>query len=341
VTHRAFPFAWLGGSLLVLLLALTSVAKGSSPVPLRDVLSAVAGPLAPRLGLHPVEVTVQRIVQELRLPRALLAAMVGAGLAMVGALLQTATRNDLADPFLFGLSSGASAGAVAVITTTGEWLGIWTLPLAALAGGLLSALAVLLMVNRSRNEGPEKLVLAGLATSFVFGALTHYLVFAGDQRAAHSVLFWSLGGLGLARWDNLALALAGVGLLALYAAARRHALDGLLAGDETAQSLGLRPDRLRAEIFMVSAMATACFVSLTGVIGFVGLMVPHLVRPLCGALHTRLLAACAMAGAALLLASDIACRTLLSPQELPIGIVTAAVGALFVIALVLRTPPAP
>jgi len=340
MSPRAYAGLLLGGATLILGLALASVAKGSTPLPWQGVLSALAGPWAPGLGLPAVEPTLQRIVLDLRLPRVLLAMLVGAGLAMVGAMLQTATRNDLADPFLFGLSSGASAGAVAVITTTGEVLGIWTLPLAALAGGLLAAAVVLTLVQRSQGSGPEKLVLAGLAASFLFGAVTHYLVFAGDQRAAHSVLFWTLGGLGLARWDNLGLGLLGFGLLAVFAVSRRHALDGLLAGDETAASLGLSPERLRAEIFTVSALATACFVALTGVIGFVGLMVPHLARALCGALHGRLLAVSALLGAVLLLASDMACRTLLAPQELPVGIVTAAVGAIFVMLLVLRRPEA-
>ena len=338
MSQRAYLAMLLGGMALIVALALASVAKGSTSLPVRSVLAAMAGPLAPGLDSPAVEPTLQRIVVDLRLPRVLLAMLVGAGLAMVGGMLQTATRNDLADPFLFGLSSGASAGAVAVITTTGEVLGIWTLPLAALAGGLLAAAVVLALVHKSQGSGPEKLVLAGLAASFLFGAMTHYLVFAGDQRAAHSVLFWTLGGLGLARWDNLGLALMGFGLLAAFALFRRHALDGLLAGDETASSLGLSPARLRAEIFTVAALSTACFVALTGVIGFVGLMVPHLARALCGALHGRLLGLCAVLGAALLLASDMVCRTLLAPQELPIGIVTAAVGAVFVIFLVLRSP---
>ena len=338
MSPRAHAGLLLLGTVLIIGLALASVATGSTPLPLHSVLSSVAGPWAPQLGLQAVEPTLQRIVVDLRLPRVLLAILVGAGLAMVGAMLQTATRNDLADPFLFGLSSGASAGAVAVITTTGEMLGIWTLPLAALAGGLLAAAVVLMLVRRSQGIGPEKLVLAGLAASFLFGAITHYLVFAGDQRAAHSVLFWTLGGLGLARWDNLGLALGGFVLLAAFAASHRHALDGLLAGDETAASLGLSPERLRAEIFIVSALATACFVALTGVIGFVGLMVPHLARSVCGALHGRLLGVSALLGAALLLASDMVCRTILAPQELPIGIVTAAVGAVFVMLLLLRSP---
>jgi iron complex transport system permease protein len=339
------PRAYLGslslGAALLVIFALASIAKGSTPLPLADVLSALAGPWANVFGWPEVGTTLQRIVVDLRIPRVVLAVLVGAGLAMVGVLLQTVTRNDLADPFLFGLSSGASAGAVAVITVTGELLGMWTLPLAALVGALVSAATVLVLVKKSEASGPEKLILAGLATSFLFGAITHYLVFAGDQRAAHSVLFWTLGGLGLARWDNLGLALLGLLVIAVFAVSRRHALDALLAGDDTAQSLGIDPKRLRAEVFAVAALATACFVALTGVIGFVGLMVPHVARALCGALHGRLLVLSALIGAVLMLGSDLLCRTLLPPQELPIGIVTAALGGIFVIFLVLRSNDQP
>jgi len=323
--------------MLLMALALVSVAQGSTPMSWPTVFSALAGSHAQGLGLPEVGIPLQRIVQDLRVPRVLLAMLVGAGLAIVGVMLQTVTRNDLADPFLFGLSSGASAGAVAVITTTGEFFGIWTLPLAALAGALLSAALVLVLVSKTQGAGPEKLILAGLASSFLMGAVTHYLVFSGDQRAAHSVLFWTLGGLGLARWDNLPLALLGLIGLIVFSIRYRHALDGLLAGDETALSLGIAPRRLRAKVFAMSAIATACFVALTGVIGFVGLMVPHLARSLCGALHARLLILASLLGAGLMLGSDLLCRTLLPPQELPIGIVTAALGGIFVIVLVLRS----
>ncbi|MEM9047979.1 MAG: iron ABC transporter permease [Pseudomonadota bacterium] len=273
---------------------------------------------------------------ELRAPRAILAAIVGAGLAVVGMLLQSAARNDLADPFLFGLSSGAAAGAVFVITVSGDVLGVWTLPVAAFAGAVVSAAAVLLLLARSGFSGPERLILAGLAVSFLFAAVTNFLVFSGDQRAAHSVVFWNLGGLGLARWDNLGLAGAGLGILIGTAFAMRRALDALLAGDETADSLGIAPGRTRVLIFLACALATASFVALSGVIGFVGLMVPHLGRALVGPLHGPLTLVCAAIGAILLLAGDIAARTLLAPQELPLGIVIGAVGAVFVVVLVQR-----
>jgi len=273
------------------------------------------------------------IVLDLRMPRVLLAMLVGACLAMAGALLQTATRNDLADPFLFGLSSGAASGAVAVISITGEYFGIWTLPLASFVGGLVAAAGVLLLAQRSAGLGAERIVLAGLAMSFLFSAVTHILVFAGDQRAAHSILFWSLGGLGLARWDNLPLALLGFVALALFIALRHRALDALLAGDEVAHSLGVKPQQLRTQVLIATALATACCVALSGVIGFVGLMVPHLMRNSAGLLHAKLIPACGLLGAALLLGSDLLARSAMAPQELPVGIVTASIGAAFVISL--------
>lgn len=320
---------------LLLVLALASVTYGSTALPLRDVLSAVAGPARPYLGLPEVALTTATIVVDLRIPRMLLAAIVGAGLAIVGALLQTATRNDLADPFLFGLSSGASAGAVAAITISGEALGVWTLPIATLLGGLLAAAVVLTILRRLGNAQPEKMILAGLASSFLFSALTNYMVFSGDQRAAQSVLFWSLGGLGSARWGNLGLALLGLVVVCAFALYKHRHLDALLSGDDIAQTLGVRPQRLRACAFSVCAIATGCFVALTGVIGFVGLMIPHLVRAVFGPLHHKLVAVCALFGAALLIASDLASRTLLASQEMPVGIITGGLGGLFVLHLLM------
>jgi iron complex transport system permease protein len=268
-----------------------------------------------------------------------LAIAVGAGLGVVGALLQTVTRNDLADPFLFGLSSGAAAGAVSVITVFGDTFGIWTLPLAAFTGGVLAAAIVLLLVSRVKGQGPERLILAGLAVSFLFTALTNYLVFAGDQRAAHSVLFWTMGGLGLARWDNIGLAALGAGIILAYGLRNHRRFDAFLAGESAAESLGVPVARMRRTTFLVAALATAILVAVAGVIGFVGLMIPHLGRPLAGPLHRPLMATCALFGAILLLASDLLARTLLPPQELPIGIITSSLGAFFVVTMLMRRRP--
>lgn len=187
-THCRYYWAAWGALPLLAGLMLLSVAKGSVPLSLTQVLGAL------RLLDVPVSEMIGRIVIDLRVPRTLLAVLAGAVLAIVGGLLQTTTRNDLADPFLFGLSSGASAGAVLVITRFGERLGALTLPVSAFVGGICSAVAVMLLFHFKKQRGAEHLVICGLAISFLFGALTSYLIFSGDQRAASSVLFWSLGG---------------------------------------------------------------------------------------------------------------------------------------------------
>lgn len=327
-----FGLTSLVGVAVLAALILLSVLYGTTSIPVPQVFGAVAT----GLGLGDGEITpMGRIIFDLRLPRALFAAVIGAGLGIVGVVLQTTTRNDLADPFLFGLSSGAAAGAVFVITVTGDVLGIWTLPLAAFCGGIIASGIVLALVRALQNSAPEKLILAGLAVSFLFAAITNYLIFAGDNRAAHSVVFWMLGGLGLARWTTFPLVLFGLALIFGFTLYRRRWLDALLAGDMTAHSLGVPVHRLRMWMFLVAALATATFVSVAGVIGFVGLMVPHLARGLAGPLHGHLLPTAALIGAILLTASDILSRLLLAPQELPVGIVTTSLGAVFVFVLLL------
>ncbi len=260
---------WAAGVLALAALALAAIAYGAIPIAPGDAARVLMRPIMP-LGDDHVAAPIARIILDLRLPRVILAALVGAGLAIVGCLLQTVTRNDLADPFLFGLSSGAAAGAVSVITIFGDRLGVWTLPIAAFAGALLSAIVLLGLVSRQAGKGPEQLIIAGLAVSFLFGALTTWLVFAGDQRAAYSVMFWSVGGLGLANWSNLPLAVFGTGLALIAGLALKGRLDALLAGEDTAKSLGVDVFRLRIVVLVVSALATASLVALSGVIGSSG-----------------------------------------------------------------------
>jgi len=332
VRHR-FGIAVAAALLAVAALAAASVVYGSTVIPFGN----VAASLARALGLAPGDAgPIDRIVVDLRAPRAILAIAVGAGLGVIGLLLQTVTRNDLADPFLFGLSAGAAAGAVAVITRIGDRIGVFTLPLAAFAGGMCATAVVLVLIRRTQGYGPERLILAGLAVSFLFTALTNYLVFSGDQRAAHSVLFWTMGGLGLASWRNIGIGIAGAALVLGYALFRHRQLDALLGGEETAESLGVPVARLRTATFLVASFATALLVSIAGVIGFIGLMIPHVARPLAGPLHGRLAIVCALFGAILLLSSDLIARTLLPPQELPVGVVTSSIGALFVVTILLR-----
>ncbi|HBS5719916.1 TPA: iron ABC transporter permease [Klebsiella aerogenes] len=312
-------------------LMIASLQWGSVELSWRQVVSALG------LASAPVAEIVKTIVIDLRLPRVLLAALTGAGLAIVGLLLQTTTRNELADPFLFGLSSGASAGAVLVITRFGDVLGAFTLPGSAFVGGILSALAVMILFRVNQLRRAEQLIICGLAVSFLFSALTSYLVFSGDQRAAGSLLFWSLGGLGLARWDNLIIPLASLALLSGFTLRRWRALDAMLAGEQTACSLGVEVERLRSETFLCCALATALLVSLTGVIGFVGLMVPYLARRAVGVRHRMAVPMCGLLGAILLTGGDMLSRSLIANQELPIGIITAGLGGAFIICLLMRS----
>lgn len=328
----AARFMWFAPLFMLALgvLMLWSLQLGSIALSWQQVMSAVG------LFSAPLPDMLKTIVLEIRLPRVLLGALCGAGLAMTGALLQTTTRNELADPFLFGLSSGASAGAVLVITRFGDALGILTLPFAAFAGGILSAMSVMILFRVSRVRRAEQLIVCGLAVSFLFSAFTSYLVFSGDQRAAGSVLFWSLGGLGLARWDNLFIPLASFAMLVGFTALRWRALDALLAGEQTAWSMGVNVGRLRSETFFCCALATAFLVSLTGVIGFVGLMIPYLSRRLVGVRHRLAVPMCGLLGALLLTGGDMLSRSLIPNQELPIGIITAGLGGAFIISLLLR-----
>ncbi|HCD5323549.1 TPA: iron ABC transporter permease [Klebsiella michiganensis] len=290
--HCRYYWAAWGALPLLAGLMLLSVAKGSVPLSLTQVLGAL------RLLDVPVSEMIGRIVIDLRVPRTLL--------------------------------------AVLVITRFGERLGALTLPVSAFVGGICSAVAVMLLFHFKKQRGAEHLVICGLAISFLFGALTSYLIFSGDQRAASSVLFWSLGGLGLARWDNLPYALFSLLLLGAFILLRWRSLDGLLAGEQTAQSLGINVTRLRMEVFFCCALATSLLVALTGVIGFIGLMVPHMCRYFSGVKHLLLLPLCGLWGAVLLCGGDIVSRTLLAPQELPIGIITAGIGGLFIIILLAR-----
>lgn len=322
--------------LALVLSCMASLAFGPAQVP----LGRVADILGQRLfGWQPamaVSSGQDSIVWLIRVPRVLLGALVGAGLALVGSALQAVTRNPLADPHLLGVSSGAALGAVVVVLYLGEFIGLLSLPLAAFVGALASMLLVLGIASRGGRLESDRLLLAGVAVSFVMMATSNLLLFLGDHHAATSVVFWMLGGLGLARWELLwlpALCL-GVALVVLLGLAR--ALNGLMAGEQSAVSLGLEPRRVRLLVFVCASLLTGVLVSLSGAIGFVGLMLPHIARFLVGAEHRRLLPVSALLGALFLVWVDVAARTLLAPQDLPIGIATAAVGGLFFVMLLRR-----
>lgn len=327
--------------LLVLVLALAlscaaSLGFGAAPVPLPSVLEILGQRLFDLQPAQAVSSAQDSIVWLIRAPRVVLGALVGAGLALVGTALQAVTRNPLADPHLLGVSSGAALGAVIVVLYLGEFIGLLSLPLAAFVGALVSMLLVLAIASRGGRLESDRLLLAGVAVSFVMMAASNLLLFLGDHHAASSVIFWMLGGLGLARWELLwlpALCLA-LALLLLLGLAR--ALNALMAGEHSAVSLGLEPRRVRLLVFVCASLLTGVLVSLSGAIGFVGLILPHVARFLVGAEHRRLLPVSALLGALFLVWVDVAARTLLAPQDLPIGIATAAIGGVFFVLLLRR-----
>ncbi|MGA4449214.1 FecCD family ABC transporter permease [Ectopseudomonas chengduensis] len=331
-----FRLLLLGLAVLLALSCALSLVFGAAQVPLERVLAILARQL---FGIEPavaVSVGQDSIVWQLRAPRVLLGALVGAGLALVGTALQAVTRNPLADPHLLGVSSGAAFGAVLVVLYLGEFAGMLSLPLAAFVGAMASMLLVLAIASRGGRLHSERLLLAGVAVSFVMMAASNLLLYLGNPHAASSVLFWMLGGLGLARWELLwlpgfCLALALAVLLGLG-----RALNALMAGEQSAVSLGLEPRRVRLLVFVVASLLTGVLVSLSGAIGFVGLMLPHVARFLVGAEHRRVLPVAALLGALFLVWVDVAARTWLAPQDLPIGIVTAAIGGAFFVALLRR-----
>jgi iron complex transport system permease protein len=331
-----FRLLLLGLAVLLALSCALSLVFGAAQVPLERVLAILARQL---FGIEPavaVSVGQDSIVWQLRAPRVLLGALVGAGLALVGTALQAVTRNPLADPHLLGVSSGAAFGAVFVVLYLGEFAGMLSLPLAAFVGAMASMLLVLAIASRGGRLHSERLLLAGVAVSFVMMAASNLLLYLGNPHAASSVLFWMLGGLGLARWEllwlpALCLLLALVVLLGLG-----RALNALMAGEQSAVSLGLEPRRVRLLVFVVASLLTGVLVSLSGAIGFVGLMLPHVARFLVGAEHRRVLPVAALLGALFLVWVDVAARTWLAPQDLPIGIVTAAIGGAFFVALLRR-----
>lgn len=330
-------YRWLIGGLFILLAlsCLISLGFGSARVPLAKVLGIVLQ----QAGFDSVvdwSNGQAQIIWLIRAPRVLLGALVGAGLALVGTALQAVTRNPLADPHLLGVSSGAALGAVVAVLYLGEFIGVFSLPLAAFVGALGSMLLVLAVASRHGRLESERLLLAGVAVSFVLMALVNLLLYTGDQHAANSVMFWMLGGLGLARWELLWLPGACVagGFIVLLSLAR--ALNALMSGEQTAVSLGFNTRHARWQVFVSTSLLTGVLVSLSGAIGFVGLMLPHMARRLVGAEHRRLLPVSALLGALFMIWVDVAARTLIAPQDLPIGIATAAIGGVFFIVLIRR-----
>lgn len=313
----------------VLLVSVTvAVTIGPADLAPADVWRSVADHVAGLLGGGPAEPALGRladgIVWDLRLPRVLTAAAVGAGLAVAGAVMQSVTRNPLADPYLLGLSSGASLGAVAVLV-----LGVGVLlPVAAFVGALVALVAALTLAGVGGTITPGRTVLAGLAVAQLASAGTSFVIFwsaTGDSY--REILSWLMGSLAGAGWPAVGIALGATAVLGTGLVAQGRTLDAFAFGDTAAAALGIDVGRTRWVLLTVVALLTGALVAVSGSIGFVGLALPHAVRFVVGPGHRRLLPLSALVGATFLVWADTAARTVFEPRELPVGIVTAFLGA--------------
>ncbi|KUI05797.1 iron ABC transporter permease [Mycobacterium sp. IS-3022] len=340
--RRGLPYSVAVTLLVVLLLACMTagVTIGSVAIPPGQVWRILLHELNPVLADATWPPTRASIVLDARLPRVVLAAVVGAGLATCGMALQAVVRNPLADPMLLGVSSGASVGAVSVLVA-GAGVGLLVLPLAAFVGALAALVAVYFLARTGGRMTTMRLILAGVAVAEVLSAASSLLIVTSDDpHKAQSAVRWMLGGLGGATWTMVWIPaiVVTIGVAALLAVTR--SLNLLYSGEEAATALGLDVHRFRAATFVVVALMVGAMVAVSGAIGFVGLIMPHIVRMLVGADHRRALPAAVLLGASFLIVCDITARTVAAPEELPVGILTALVGGPYFLWLMRRKAPA-
>ncbi|WP_020669992.1 FecCD family ABC transporter permease [Amycolatopsis nigrescens] len=338
-THRKLRAGLLFTVLIVgiVLVSLVSAGVGQFDIPVSQVFGSVLHRIGIGWGPAPVDPFAEGALWQVRFPRVVMALLVGGVLGVCGALMQGMFGNPLAEPGVVGVSSGAAVGACLSIVFGWTFFGAFTTPALAFAAGLLTTVSVYLL-SRSRGRSEVvTLILTGVAVNAVAGAAIAFLMFVGDQAAREQIVFWQLGSLASSRWPYVftvaPLALAGV-LVALVLSRR---MDLLALGDRQARHLGVNVEVLRLSTVVVVALAVSAAVSYSGIIGFVGLVVPHLIRMLMGPGHRVLIPASLLGGALLLAAADLLARNLFAYADLPIGMLTALVGGPFFFWLLLRT----
>ena len=333
--RKVISFFCLGSILLFISLSI-GISVGAVSVHTSTVWGIILNKFSPDLIEQTWSKGKEAIVWDIRFPRTILAIMVGSGLAIVGASLQSVTRNLLADPHLLGISSGGAFGAILALLHTGLFIGLLTVPLLAFLGALFATFIDLIVSRLTSSTSADRLVLAGVAVSFIIMSCANILIFLGDPKATHTVVFWMLGGLGLAQWNQLIYPLIVLLICGLWLFSQARVLNAMTVGDETASTLGINVTKFRFIIFVVCSLITGVMVAFSGIIGFVGLMVPHIVRMFVGGDYFRVLPLSALLGAIFLLWADIAARKIMPPEDMPIGIVTGLVGGIFFVWLLRR-----
>jgi iron complex transport system permease protein len=335
--------AWAIPLLIVLVIAcgLASLASGSASLSVKEVIGILLGQLG--FGDLNSDSIARAIVIDIRLPRILLGGMVGAALAISGAAMQALFRNPLADPGLIGISGGAALAAAIVIVLISRWapysvmaLGPWAPALAAFAGGLVVTLLVYRIGCRGGALSVSTMLLAGIALNALTGAGTGLMTYIAPDQQLRTILFWSLGTLGNTNWQAVILFSGFFVIGSAMLLRKSRDLNTLLLGEQDAASLGVDLARVKRHIIVATALLVGSSVALCGVIAFVGLVVPHMIRISIGPDNRRLLPCAALLGAALLMCADLLARTVLAPGELPIGIITALVGGPFFLYLLIR-----
>ncbi|MFA7553816.1 MAG: iron ABC transporter permease [Spongiibacteraceae bacterium] len=322
-------------SLIALLLAafVIAIISGPTSIPLSDLAALVSSSAASDNSQHTI------IITQLRLPRALLAILVGAGLAVSGAAMQGLFRNPLADPSLVGVSSGAMVGASLMIVAGGSWLSsssslsLGTVAIGAFLGGVFAAILVYRLATSPNGTSVSTMLLAGIAITALAGALNHLLEFYTSNDMLRQISLWKMGGLDSANWVRVQVAAVVLIPVTILLCRYSKPLNALLLGESEARHLGISVERVKRQLIFLVALGVGTAVALTGLIAFVGLVIPHIVRLLIGPNHRYLLPASALAGAILLLLADAVARVVIAPTELPVGVVTSILGAPFFISL--------
>ena len=332
------PALLLGLSGLLIVSLLVGVSVGSVSVPLTDVWSTIWRHLFGADPAIPVDRATDAIVWTFRVPRALLAAIVGAGLAIAGAILQAVVRNPLADPYILGVAQGGSFGAVLAIAAGTAAVGRLALSGSAFLGAMLAMLVVLLLGRRHGRIVPTRLILAGVAIGFLFEAGTSFIQLRiTEGQSLAGVIFWLLGTVAAASWQDLRLPALVVIATTIWLTLKARPLNSLLLGEDAAAALGVDVGRMRLQLLVLASLVTAVIVAVAGGVAFVGLMIPHVARMLVGPDHRRMLPVTVLVGAIFLELVDITARTIAAPLELPLSVITAAIGAPFFIWLLWRT----